>query len=130
MISLISTYVAGYVYSFPHQGPQICSGARLLYRYAKKTSVSAIFFIGYCVGNIIGPQTFRATDKPRFVPAEVTIIVLFAACVVDMLLLFLYLLWQNKRKERNRVAIRYQYKEGIEFWDLTDRGNLEFVYSL
>ena len=99
-------------------------------RYTKKTTVSAIFFVGYCVGNIVGPQTFRAKDAPRFVPAEITIVVLFAACTVDMLLLFSYLLWQNRLKEHKRAEVGYMKKEDMEFWDLTDRENSEFVYSL
>ena len=82
------------------------------------------------MGNIIGPQTFRAKDKPRFVPAEITIIVLFAACILDMLFIFFYLAWQNKKKERERTRVGYVKKEGIEFWDLTDKENLEFVYAL
>ncbi|PVH78284.1 hypothetical protein DL98DRAFT_365297, partial [Cadophora sp. DSE1049] len=31
-------------------------------KYTKKTTVSALYFIGYCVGNIISPQTFAAKD--------------------------------------------------------------------
>ena len=99
-------------------------------RYTKKTTVSAIFFVGYCVGNIVGPQTFRAEDAPRYVSAEITIIVLFAACMLDMLLLFSYLVWQNRQKERRRQREGYVKQEGIEFWDLTDRENLEFTYAL
>lgn len=48
--------------------------------------MSAIFILGYCVGNIVGPRIFRAKDAPRYVSAEITIIVLFAACMVDMML--------------------------------------------
>ncbi|KAL8768593.1 MAG: hypothetical protein Q9194_005664 [Teloschistes cf. exilis] len=48
LLSLIATNVAG---------------------YTKKTTVAAIFLIAYCVGNIIGPQTFRPKDAPRYVPA-------------------------------------------------------------
>ena len=92
--------------------------------------MSAIFFVGYCVGNIVGPQTFRAKAAPRYVSAEITIIVLFAACMVDMLLLFSYLAWQNRQKERKRQTEGHVKQEGIEFWDLTDRENLEFVYAL
>lgn len=36
--------------------------------YTKKTTVAALYLIGYCVGNIIGPQTFRPSDAPRCVP--------------------------------------------------------------
>lgn len=34
--------------------------------YTKKTTVAALYLIGYCVGNIIGPQTFRPSDGPRY----------------------------------------------------------------
>ena len=108
IISLISSNVAGYIF-FPTIAPCTCSIADFFssIRYTKKTTVSAIFFVGYCIGNIIGPQTFRAKDAPRYVSAEITIIVLFAACMVDMLLLFSYLAWQNRRKETKRQRDGY-----------------------
>ena len=34
--------------------------------YTKKTTVSAIFFVGYCTGNIVGPQTFYASEAPSY----------------------------------------------------------------
>ncbi|KAI1840613.1 hypothetical protein JX266_013165 [Neoarthrinium moseri] len=56
LLSLISTNVAG---------------------WTKKTTVAAMYLIGYCVGNIIGPQVFQDKDKPRYRPAEITIIVCY-----------------------------------------------------
>ena len=34
--------------------------------YTKKQLTGAILFTGYCVGNIIGPQTFRASEAPYY----------------------------------------------------------------
>lgn len=34
--------------------------------YTKKQLTGAILFTGYCVGNIIGPQTFITTEKRKF----------------------------------------------------------------
>ena len=48
--------------------------------YTKKTTVAAMYLIAYCVGNIIGPQTFRPKDAPRYVPAEITILVCYVSC--------------------------------------------------
>ncbi|OAA55794.1 major facilitator superfamily transporter allantoate [Niveomyces insectorum RCEF 264] len=98
--------------------------------WTKKTTVAALYLIGYCVGNIIGPQVFQDKDKPQYRPAEITIIVCWAACVFDIL--FIYLWWrrQNGLKERKRTAPGYQKLEGQEFYDLTDRENPEFTYSL
>lgn len=32
----------------------------------KKFAFGAVYQLGYAVGNIIGPQTFRATDAPNY----------------------------------------------------------------
>lgn len=70
--------------------------------YTKKTTVAAIYLIGYCVGNIIGPQTFSPKDAPRYVPAEITIIVCFALCICDLL----FINWWCRRENRRKATIR------------------------
>lgn len=32
----------------------------------KKATVNAMFFIGYCVGNIVGPQLFKSLEAPTY----------------------------------------------------------------
>src|SRR6266536_4846375 len=32
----------------------------------KKSAVSAVFFVGYCTGCIVGPQLWQAQDAPRY----------------------------------------------------------------
>lgn len=34
--------------------------------FTKKTTVSAMMFIGYCVGNIVGPQFFFTSESPAY----------------------------------------------------------------
>ncbi|KAK3698798.1 Allantoate permease [Vermiconidia calcicola] len=108
-LSLISTNVAG---------------------YTKKTTVAALYLIGYCVGNVIGPQTFRPEDAPRYVPAEITIIVCWGVCLIDMAFIYVYCRWQNKKKAEVRAQPGYVKLENQEFLDLTDRENPEFNYHL
>jgi ACS family allantoate permease-like MFS transporter len=100
LLSLISTNIAG---------------------YTKKTTVAAMYLIGYCVGNIIGedttfgsrchthggqigPQTFRPSDAPRYVPAEITIIACWGACLVDLY----FIHWWNKRQNKKKAVLRAQ----------------------
>ncbi|KAL1311547.1 hypothetical protein AAFC00_001667 [Neodothiora populina] len=109
LLSLISSNVAG---------------------YTKKTTVAALFLVSYCVGNIIGPQTFRPSDAPRYVPAEIVIIVCYAVCIADMYFIYWYCRLQNKRKQAIRDAPDYVRLENQEFLDLTDRENPDFVYTL
>lgn len=109
LLSLISTNVAG---------------------WTKKTTVAAMYLIGYCVGNIIGPQVFQAKDAPQYRNAEITIIVCWGVCLLDIGFIYWWCRKENARKARLRAAPGYQKLEGQEFFDLTDRENPEFVYSL
>ncbi|KAI9744585.1 MAG: hypothetical protein M1818_002114 [Claussenomyces sp. TS43310] len=109
LLSLISSNVAG---------------------YTKKTTVAAIYLIFYCVGNIIGPQTFQAKDAPDYRPAEITILVCYFIVMCDLVCIYWYTRRQNVRKAAVRAASGYRKLEAQEFLDLTDRENPEFVYTL
>lgn len=39
--------------------------------YTKKQLTGAVLFTGYCVGNIIGPQTFKSSEKPGYKSAYI-----------------------------------------------------------
>jgi ACS family allantoate permease-like MFS transporter len=109
LLSLISTNVAG---------------------WTKKTTVAAMYLIGYCVGNIIGPQVFQAKDAPGYRPAKITIIVCWVVSLLDILFIYWWCRNQNKKKAALRAEPGYVKIEGQEFYDLTDRENPEFIYSL
>jgi ACS family allantoate permease-like MFS transporter len=98
--------------------------------YTKKTTVAAMYLIGYCAGNIVGPQTFVPRTAPRYVPAEITIIVCWAACIADLLFILWYYKRLNKKNEATRAAPGYRKLDKQEFLDLTDRENHEFVYTI
>lgn len=77
--------------------------------------------IFYSVGNLCGPQTWRAKDAPRYAPALAT-----AAAVISFGILDLGLIWflnarENRRRDRIMSAPDYVKQENIEFLDKTDR---------
>lgn len=109
LLSLISTNVAG---------------------WTKKTTVAALYLIGYCVGNIIGPQVFRDEDAPEYRPAEITIVACYVVSLLDVLFIYFWCKYQNKKKAQVRAQPGYVKIEGQEFYDLTDGENPEFIYSL
>jgi ACS family allantoate permease-like MFS transporter len=84
----------------------------------------------FSIGNIIGPQTFRPQDAPRYVPAEITIIACWGVCLLDMLFIYWYCRKENTRKALVRADPSYVKLENQEWLDLTDRENPEFVYTL
>ncbi|KAL7934942.1 major facilitator superfamily domain-containing protein [Trichoderma chlorosporum] len=109
LLSLISTNVAG---------------------WTKKTTVAAMYLVAYCVGNIIGPQTFRPEDAPEYRPAQITILVCWAACLVDLAFIWWWYRRQNHKKSLVRADPSYTKVENQEFLDMTDKENPEFNYSL
>ncbi|KAJ5720697.1 uncharacterized protein N7483_008631 [Penicillium malachiteum] len=100
------------------------------YRCECSITVAAIYLIGYCVGNIIGPQTFRSSDAPRYVPAEITILVCFAVCICDLVFINWWCQRENRRKAAVRASSGYTRTANQGLRDLTDRENPEFIYSL
>jgi hypothetical protein len=58
--------------------------------YTKKQIAAAVLFTGYCVGNIIGPQTFIASEAPGYHSAYVAMLVGFVGKLVSNLV-YLYM---------------------------------------
>ncbi|EIM84644.1 MFS general substrate transporter [Stereum hirsutum FP-91666 SS1] len=73
----------------------------------KKSVVSTIMFIGYCVGNAIGAQMFQAKDAPRYVPA------LIACAVLAFVQFWMLLAWRTYYVLQNKKRERVAEKEGI-----------------
>ncbi|OJJ42741.1 hypothetical protein ASPZODRAFT_76411 [Penicilliopsis zonata CBS 506.65] len=68
--------------------------------FTKKSTVTAILFIGYCVGNIAGPQLFSSSQAPTYYGAFAAILACFCIGIVDVLLLRGYMVWENRRRDK------------------------------
>ncbi|KAF2112864.1 allantoin permease [Lophiotrema nucula] len=95
--------------------------------HTKKVTMNAILLMSFCLGNIIGPLTFRKKDAPDFVPAKIAIIVTcaFAGCMT--VALRAYYVWENKRRD---AVVEADHAGDTAFLDLTDRENKKFRYRL
>jgi ACS family allantoate permease-like MFS transporter len=101
---LIGIYLfASTAATFPFMMSMIASNVA---GYTKKTTVNAIFFIGYCIGNISGPQTFKSSEAPNYPSAFSTMIVCMALAIVSVVALAVILIVANKRRE-------YKYPSGL-----------------
>ncbi|CDH16358.1 related to Allantoate permease [Zygosaccharomyces bailii ISA1307] len=98
--------------------------------YTKKTTVGAIYLIGYCVGNLIGPQTFKAKDASGYRPAKIVMVAFYVITLVTFPILYLVNRKENKRRDKMAEEGLIQHEKNSEFADLTDRENLEFRYVL
>ena len=100
--------------------------------HTKKITVNALYLIGYCVGNLVGPQTFIAKQAPEYRGGQISMVVCYAVSVVLNLWLY-YNYWaENKRRDQLQAEgkLELPHIDNIEFADLTDKENVNFRYKL
>lgn len=95
--------------------------------HTKKVSMNAILLMSFCLGNILGPLTFRTEDEPNYIPAKIAIVVTISVAIVFTFALRTYYVWENRRRDRSQEGAVHQ--ENSEFLDMTDRENGEFRVS-
>ncbi|KAF8854836.1 MFS general substrate transporter [Acephala macrosclerotiorum] len=88
---------------------------------ALKFTVACIGTIACTVGNIISPHTFQVKDAPRYLPAKISIVILYFLITVDLYAI---------RWLAAELGDAWVVEKNHEFLDLTDRQNLEFRYSV
>jgi ACS family allantoate permease-like MFS transporter len=106
----------------------------------KKSAVSAIFFIGYSIGCISGPQLWQAKDAPRYTKGCISSLVSWALLVVTFAVYYLYLRRENTKRAAIVLAVTEEIvadgkttdnNTGVELdSDLTDWQDLKFMYTL
>ncbi|KAI5294223.1 hypothetical protein KEM52_004442 [Ascosphaera acerosa] len=105
--------------------------ARNIAGQTKKSTVVAMTFVSWSVGNAIGPQVFLDRDAPRYFTAFAIHLAFYALLVVDLVFLRFWLTSQNKKKDRLLEAqggVDRQEALQHAFEDLTDRENIHFRY--
>ncbi|KAK4065613.1 hypothetical protein Trihar35433_7733 [Trichoderma harzianum] len=115
--------------------------------HTKKTTVIALYHIGYGLGNIISPQLFEPRWKPRYKPTWIILLVVAAILPsIIIITLRIYLSRENKRRDKleaenvvaNNGLVETTNADGTtdvrvvdtNQLDLTDRENLKFRYVL
>jgi MFS family permease len=94
--------------------------------YTKRTLNAAGVFIGYCVGNLIGPLIFKPKDAPGYAPA---FIIVFVTALATMVLIGAYwalAVWENKK--RDAAGVMEGFENAFDD-DQTDKTNPQFRYT-
>ena len=87
--------------------------------------VFGVSYIGYTVGNLVGPQSFRANQAPAY-PTAYTVMLVGYCITLALLSLYGYICWRdNKRKviqEQEYIQSLQGRDEDVaaEWQDLTD----------
>jgi ACS family allantoate permease-like MFS transporter len=97
--------------------------------HTKKVTTNAIFLVSYCVGNLVGPQTFIDSQAPDYVGGKISIAVCGVCSFVILIAIFASYIWENKKRDRLDMS-QFEKFDNSEFADLTDKENPKFRYSL
>lgn len=95
----------------------------------KKVGVTSLYIsIGFAIGNITGPQSYRAADAPYYQPAKISMLATQAASFgLALVIAGIYYL---RNKKRGQVEYQDEEVEKLEVWaDLTDFENKSFRYQ-
>ncbi|KAL4891783.1 allantoate permease [Aspergillus ambiguus] len=95
--------------------------------HTKKVAMNAITLMAFCLGNILGPLTFRTKDEPDYIPAKIAVVATLSVAIFFVILLKAYYMWENHKRDARGQGL--EHKENSEFLDLTDKQNLEFRYK-
>ncbi|RMY64467.1 hypothetical protein D0863_09794 [Hortaea werneckii] len=120
---LLAAYYVFYTYWGPY-----CM-AQTLYMsntsgHSKKVSMGAVYFVGYCVGNIIGPQVFRDENAPKYSHGYSGLLACLCVAIASVLA-YGYLRFRENRKRDHEGAM---YEPGEAFSDKTDKEKRDFRY--
>ncbi|RDW62477.1 hypothetical protein BP5796_10779 [Coleophoma crateriformis] len=96
--------------------------------YTKRVTATAMVFLAYCMGNIIGPHAFIASEAPQY-PTGVKVIV---SCGAGQIVISAILRYVLVRRNRERDALHLSPLAADEeiLMDLTDFENPRFRYVL
>lgn len=101
--------------------------------HSKKVTANALTLVSFCVGNILGTQTFQAKQAPGYISGKISIIATLSALCIVVVGLRLYNDWLNRKNERALAemseAEKDELREKMTFADQTDRKNVFFKYT-
>ncbi|RKL39682.1 hypothetical protein BFJ70_g5934 [Fusarium oxysporum] len=100
--------------------------------YTKRITASAMVFIAYCVGNVIGPHAFLGSEAPLYPSGCITILSCSVAQMVVAIMLRVLLSRRNARRDAAAAAVGTNNEDLSEMdgADLTDFENPHFRYVL
>lgn len=122
--------LAAYYSFYSYWGPYVlattlpmanCSG------HSKKLTMTAVFFLSYCIGNIIGPQTFQASDAPDYTHGYEGLLCCVVVAIVAISAYGLLCRWENRQRDSAGQDGADDHREEA-FSDRTDKEKRSFRY--
>lgn len=86
--------------------------------YTKRTVTSSGLFIGYCLGNVVGPFLLKVKDAPAYAPGFIACVTTSIAAACLSIVYRFYCIWENRKRDKSGTLEDFDnaYDD-----DLTDR---------
>lgn len=125
---VVSTWFAGA--TAPPLGQAVGLMASNVKGNTKKSVTSAIFFVFYCIGCIVGPQLWQKQDAPRYSKGLTLSIVSFGCLVCAFFVHLFTSKRSNKKRDADALSPDYDEYSGMSVdSDLTERQDKGFRYT-
>jgi hypothetical protein len=100
--------------------------------YTKKTVAGALYFSAYCLGNIVGPQTFLVSQAPTYGTGIAVTLASYATLEIIFVTLYFVYRRENQKRDREMEGVQLTAEEDLinAFSDLTDKKNKLARYKL
>ncbi|KFY11409.1 hypothetical protein V492_04490 [Pseudogymnoascus sp. VKM F-4246] len=101
--------------------------------FTKRSIVSSLMFIGYCAGNIVGPQFFLSSEAPIYKSGLASSLAGYSFSTFFLVCLYLYYHYENKRRDKlygSETTIGSDQELADELSNQTDRTITSFRYVL
>ncbi|ESZ94401.1 putative MFS transporter [Sclerotinia borealis F-4128] len=82
--------------------------------YTKKQLTAAVVFMGFCAGNVAGPQTFITSEAPGYHTAYLSMLIAYGLKLALAIILYVYMFVSNKHRDMERGLVILSEKEVIE----------------
>ncbi|KAJ5388899.1 hypothetical protein N7509_011440 [Penicillium cosmopolitanum] len=101
--------------------------------FTKKSTVSALMFAAYCIGNIVGPQFFLPKEKPVYATGIKAAMSGLIFGIFFLICLYVYYVYENNRRDRvygSTAELTEREELQDEFSNKTDHEIESFRYVL
>lgn len=77
--------------------------------YTKRAFVSSGMFVGYCLGNVVGPLLFKTQDAPAYSNGWIAVVITSITALLLAIVYRFVCIWENKKRDETGTAEGYDH---------------------
>lgn len=96
--------------------------------YTKRSIASSGLYIGYCLGNFVGPLVFKKADAPRYVPGFIVVVVTSLAAGFLAVVYRYVCVWDNRRRDKTGITEGFDHAYEDDLTDIKVRSEYSLLF--